>query len=550
MVSYSAVKILLAFISMHVFLELTLALHIDMQQTRRDVNSKTALSSLPSQAIVGVEDNLQRKVFCNREVNGQKIDAVGFDMDFTLAQYNSEFDKLAYNGAKLRLVQIYGYPKEVMDLPYLPNFYQRGLLIDKKRGNILKLDRHKYARKVFHGIRELTTVQRKETYHSSFAQTSQFDNPKSFAEVDELYSVIDAMLFSQLVALKDATRSIPASYENIYEDIRACVDQCQKDGTIRDTVMQDPGKYIIYDAELVPMLRRFRLEGKKLFLLTNSFWEYTNVVMSYLVYSGGDNEDVAAWYDLFDLVVVGANKPAFLTDEYLGLFRVESNGEVFNIENKDELPKLIESRKSVNLFQGGHWKDLHKILGIGTGERVLYVGDHMYSDILRSKRSAGWRTCLVIPELELEIATAKEHYDASQKVKEFLQLQDDLDEYLDLLRLRVQMGAKSAADELVSAETKAAEIKVKQRRLDELYNNFFNDKWGQLFKAGNQESRFARNVFDFACLYTSKASNIGKVSSNKQFRPVQDFLPHDQILLDDFDEIDSDDIDFEEDDDL
>ena len=33
----------------------------------------------------------------------------------------------------------------------------------------------------------------------------------------------------------------------------------------------------------------------------------------------------------------------------------------------------------------------------------------MYSDILRSKRSLGWRTCLVIPELKEEVESLQKH---------------------------------------------------------------------------------------------------------------------------------------------
>lgn len=36
-------------------------------------------------------------------------------------------------------------------------------------------------------------------------------------------------------------------------------------------------------------------------------------------------------------------------------------------------------------------------------QQVLYVGDHIYGDILRSKKSLGWRTMLVVPELETEL---------------------------------------------------------------------------------------------------------------------------------------------------
>ena len=40
--------------------------------------------------------------------------------------------------------------------------------------------------------------------------------------------------------------------------------------------------------------------------------------------------------------------------------------------------------------------------GVG-GEKVLYVGDHIYGDILRSKKASLWRTCMVVQELEDEI---------------------------------------------------------------------------------------------------------------------------------------------------
>ena len=37
-----------------------------------------------------------------------------------------------------------GYPAAIgQDLQYDPYAYQRGLVIDKKRGNLLKMDRHK-----------------------------------------------------------------------------------------------------------------------------------------------------------------------------------------------------------------------------------------------------------------------------------------------------------------------------------------------------------------------------------------------------------------------
>lgn len=39
--------------------------------------------------------------------------------------------------------------------------------------------------------------------------------------------------------------------------------------------------------------------------------------------------------------------------------------------------------------------------------RVLYFGDHIFGDIIQSKKSIGWRTCLIVPEIEHEIQVLK-----------------------------------------------------------------------------------------------------------------------------------------------
>ena len=58
-------------------------------------------------------------IFCNRELKLGAIRAIGFDMDYTLARYKQpEFDKLAFDGAKEKLVKKLGYPEEVLDFEY------------------------------------------------------------------------------------------------------------------------------------------------------------------------------------------------------------------------------------------------------------------------------------------------------------------------------------------------------------------------------------------------------------------------------------------------
>ena len=66
--------------------------------------------------------------------------------------------------------------------------------------------------------------------------------------------------------------------------------------------------------ELGRMLSQLQLGGKQVFLLTNSLYDYTDTVMTFLL--------GAEWIDYFDLVICGARKPGFLLDPYLPLFQV------------------------------------------------------------------------------------------------------------------------------------------------------------------------------------------------------------------------------------
>jgi HAD superfamily 5'-nucleotidase-like hydrolase len=473
-------------------------------------------------------DAYKTQIFCNVELNGNSIDAVGFDMDFTLAQYNDAFNLIAFDGAKRNLVKNFGYPEEVMDIEYNENDFRRGLIIDKSRGNILKVDRHRYVRMAYHGMAKMSREERKDLYLSS-VQTFTESN---FVNIDTMFLIVDAALFAHIVDMKDKNPDLfnNKSYAQIYADIRSAVDVCHIDGVIKETVQNDPGKYIIYDENTVPMLLRLRNAGKKVFLLTNSMYEYTDRVMDYLVHGGGQYEDIH-WQDLFDVSIVGAKKPAFLLDSYMSLFHVASDGRLQNIEDKESLSLENLRESGVQMcFQGGCWLDLHKMMDVQRGDNILYVGDHMYSDILRSKRSLGWRTCLVIPELEDELEVSLREKGLLKQVQNMRRLQYDLDEYCDILRQRLLLGS-DVQEQLDEAAVKTQELKEALHELSEEYNAKFNPLWGQLFKAGHKESRFAKQVTDYVCLYTSKASNLRFVNPNRPFRPIPiDVIPHETAI--------------------
>jgi 5'-nucleotidase len=49
-------------------------------------------------------------------------------------------------------------------MTYRQDMYRRGCVIDRKRGNILKLDRHRYVRYAEHGLTEISATERKQLY--------------------------------------------------------------------------------------------------------------------------------------------------------------------------------------------------------------------------------------------------------------------------------------------------------------------------------------------------------------------------------------------------
>lgn len=52
----------------------------------RGIAHRFRTSSLQSQLLVPQHLDLSQQIFCNVELNGENLEAVGFDMDFTLAQ--------------------------------------------------------------------------------------------------------------------------------------------------------------------------------------------------------------------------------------------------------------------------------------------------------------------------------------------------------------------------------------------------------------------------------------------------------------------------------
>jgi HAD superfamily 5'-nucleotidase-like hydrolase len=465
----------------------------------------------------------QQRIFVNRNLRLTSVQAIGFDLDHTLALYKPvPFERLAFDRAKRKLVER-GYPRTVLRLRHDPSFVIRGLIVDRQRGNILKMDRHHYVVQAYHGTRKLPPEMRKRLYTTRRIRITG----TTYSPVDTLFSLPEISLYAQLVDLADAEAGRP-NYRRLYEDVRAVVDEAHADGSIKNVIARAPLRYLEVDPHLPATLNRMLGHGVKLFLLTNSEASYTDLVMDLLL--SGKLPHRPHWTDCFDLVVVRARKPGFFA-RHDPLVPLDPRA-------------LGAGRRGTRFsFSGGSVGALERALGVA-GDRVLYFGDHTYGDILRSKRSRGWRTAMIIQELadELrhhaaarprwrEIEALERRIDRVAAWRDFLERARDgeisgaaVSGYLRERGLRggvrqIRTQLDRVGDQLRTLEREAG---AREAEVEAMFNPY----WGPIFRAAREISHFGNQVEDFACIYTSRVSNFLNYPMDKYFVTPHAPLPH------------------------
>lgn len=470
-----------------------------------------------------------RRIFCNRNLRMSSIAWVGFDMDYTLAIYNQkEMDELSIRATIEKLVAR-GYPEFVRDIRYDTSFPVRGLLIDKRFGHVLKMNRYKFVTKGYHGFRELEKDELRALYHSKKIRPA---TPR-YHWIDTLYALSEAALYAALVDAMEH-RGLAIDYAKTFTDIRESIDEAHRDGTILETVASDFPRFVAKDHELAPTLHKLRSSGKKLFVLTNSRWSYTDKMMTYLL--DGEMTEYPHWRNYFDVVIVAATKPAFFQERRP---LMERDGE--------KLKPASFPLERGKIYEGGNLHDLERALG-AAGDQVLYVGDHIYGDILRSKKESAWRTAMIIQELDGEVQAHDSCHDDFARSEYLEDVRDRMEDELrfyqnrfkELSRRIEHAHGKPNGFDPAEAESERARIKraidrvrgrlravdeevhVIERRIDQRFQPF----WGSLLKEENEESSFGSQVEEYACLYTSRVSNFLFYSPQQYFRSPRDEMAH------------------------
>ncbi|XP_021774690.1 5'-nucleotidase domain-containing protein 4-like [Chenopodium quinoa] len=470
-----------------------------------------------------------RGIFCTRTLNLRSISAIGYDMDYTLMHYNvMAWEGRAYDYCMENLKNV-GFP--VDGLSFDPNLVIRGLVIDKEKGNLVKADRFGYIKRAMHGTTMLSTRAVSEIYGRELVDLR---NESRWEFLNTLFSVSEAVAYMQLVDRLDegAVEAAigPLDYKGLYKAVGKALFRAHVEGQLKSEIMSKPELFVEPDPDLPLALLDQKEAGKKLLLITNSDFHYTDKMMRHSFNRFLPND--MDWRDLFDMVIVSARKPEFF----------QMSHPMYEVVTGEGLMRPCFKACTGGLYSGGSAQMVESSLGV-QGDEILYVGDHIYTDVSQSKVHLRWRTALICRELEDEYTALIGSRAHRASLIELINQKEVLGDLFNQLRLALQRRMKDrpaqtfAATKLDDKELTESmqKLLIVMQKLDEKIapmletdGELFNKRWGFLSRAGLwDKSHLMRQIEKYADIYTSRVSNFLHYTPFMYFRSQEQNLAHD-----------------------
>lgn len=458
---------------------------------------------------------LQHRVFVNRSLTLENIKCYGFDMDYTLAVYKSpEYESLGFELLRDRLVSI-GYPHELLGYTYDSTFPTRGLVYDTTYGNLLKIDSNGNILVCTHGFEYLRGEQVDEYYPNKFIQRDDTDR---FYVLNTLFNLSETYLYACLVDFyTKSTRyknwpkgfkhgDLFMSHRSMFQDVRDAMDHLHDTGTLKERTLKNLDKYVIKDPRIPVLLSRIK-EVAKVFLATNSDFNYTEAIMKYLLDAATSSKGMKkSWRSYFDLVVVDTRKPLFFAGGTV-LRQVDTD------TGKLRIGTYTGDLQHGTVYSGGSSDLVCDLLDV-KGKDILYVGDHIFGDILKSKKRQGWKTFLVVPELVKELHVWADKSSMFEELK-----------HLDIFLAELYQHLDSGSQECPDISAIQTRIKMVTYGMDLCYG-----KMGSLLRCGSTKTLFASQLLRYADIYSTTCLNLLNYPFSFLFRAPLVLLPHEAAV--------------------
>ncbi|TKS84549.1 Cytosolic purine 5'-nucleotidase [Collichthys lucidus] len=456
----------------------------------------------------------EQKVFVNRSLTLENIKCYGFDMDYTIAMYKSpDYESLGFELIRDRMVSV-GYPHEILRYTYDPSFPTRGLVIDTTYGNLLKVDSNGNILVCSHGFLFIEGDEIKKYYPNKFIRRDDTDR---FYILNTLFNLSETYLYTCLVDFfTRCTRytnlqngyqhgDLFMSYRSMFQDVRDAMDFIHDMGLLKERTIKNLDKYVEKNPNLPVLLTRIKGVAK-VFLATNSDYNYTEAIMKYLLESNvKTGSPKRSWRSFFDLVVVDTRKPLFFAGGTV-LRQVDTD------TGKLRIGTYTGDLQHGTVYSGGSSDIVCDVLGV-KGKNILYVGDHIFGDILKSKKRQGWKTFLVVPELTKELQVWEEKKNVFEELKRLDIFLADLYKHLD-----------SGSEECPDVSSILRRIKVLTYRMDMSYGQM-----GSLLRSGSRQTLFASQLMRYADLYSSSCINLLHYPFNYLFMAPPVLMPHEAV---------------------
>lgn len=459
------------------------------------------------QASPSTSEMEEGRVFSNRELDMDKMDAIGFDYDYTLASYKTALQHFIYDEAKKHLVEKGGYPEQLLRLVFEKDFAVRGLTFDRRTGMFLKLSFFQRVTigRAFLGRRRVSHDELIQAYGANLHMSRHYMDTHC-VWVNDLFSLSEACLLSDCIQLA-LDESIDFDPFALQQDVQSSISHVHTTGTMRRAVQSNPENFLHANPQLKPLLSRWRDAGKQLFLLTNSSFPFVNAGMSYIVNDPN-------WRDLFDIVITAAGKPRFFTEDkpFRCLNqREDSSFAMWHPVTEKDMNRVLVGGSVERLSQLAGWENLN----------ALYFGDHLHSDLVEPRQRRGWYTGAIIRELEKEFQVQRQ-----DEYKLNLTTIFRLEALLKDVQFHVGVDHVNheALKKLLDAlETARMEIYAQT-------GDLFNKHFGSIFRSLGDPSAYALSLFRGCDIYTTRIENFSHYLPSHRFYPSHtDHLPHEKL---------------------
>ncbi|XP_064374775.1 5'-nucleotidase domain-containing protein 2 isoform X2 [Dromaius novaehollandiae] len=414
-------------------------------------------------------------IYANNEISLGDVEIYGFDYDYTLAQYSNLLHSMIFNTARDILIEQFKYPEGLGKYDYIPGFAIRGLHYDVQKSLLMKIDAFHYVQlgTAYRGLKPVPDEEVIELYggtqHIPLYQMSDFyGKGPSLKQFMDIFSLPEMTLLSSVIDYF-ITHGIEFDQVHLYKDISDAIKDVHVKGVMYKWIEKDMEKYILHGDEIYAVLNRLVNHNKKLFLITNSPFSFVDKGMKHMV---GKN-----WRDLFDMVIVQADKPNFFTDRRKPFRKLDDKGSL----QWDKISQLEKGK--------------------------IYKEDLM----LRH----GWRTGAIVPELETEIRIIN-----TEQYMHSLTWQQALTGLLE----RMQMYQDAESKQVL------LEWMKERQEIRSLTKNLFNPQFGSIFRTFHNPTYFSRRLVRFSDIYMASISCLLNYDVNFTFYPRRTPLQHEAPL--------------------